>query len=301
MNEGETSMSALDAALAKGRAGVRDPFTDCVHGPDANADALTLIKRLAALCTSPLLDRPVIHYETSVVCDFADAITMPSRWPVWIDVPISAVVGLHHINFTTRGATWREALDGLTARDWDARVFDHWSGDILDQVLPATGARRALRLKCLAGAVVSDNGVHRLTAGLAWLCATRGDTAQLRKVRTYLCDQRGGLIDAVVDLARTSRQLEVGRRHRNSDFPGVEATYAVRATSHRGHVRIFDVNILSAQLEPRQGSRFAWRPRHAGPTEEWQPLPRPLLDAWTASGWLAAATAGAERCPTYVD
>jgi len=29
------------------------------------------------------------------------------------------VVGLHHINFTAKGAPWGEALTGLTARDWD--------------------------------------------------------------------------------------------------------------------------------------------------------------------------------------
>ena len=113
---------------------------------------------------------------------------------------LQAVRGLHHINFTAKGAPWREALTGLTARDWDARVFDYWSGEIRDRDFPAPGARRALRVKCLAGAVLSENGVHRLTAGVAWLCATRGDGARLRKVRTRICDQRGGLVDDVVDL-----------------------------------------------------------------------------------------------------
>jgi hypothetical protein len=300
MNVG-TSTSTQGAALAEGRSGVLDPFADRDNDADANADALALIKRLVARCRSPLLDRPIVHYEASVVCDFADAITMRSQWPVWIDIPISAVVGLHHINFTAKGAPWVEALTGLTSRDWDARVFDYWSGEVRDQDFPATGARRALRVKCLAGAVLSENGVHRLTAGVAWLCATRGDTAQLRKVRTRICDQRSGLVDAVVDLARESQQLEVARRDGNAGFHGDEAAYAVRATSHRGRIRIFDVNIRSGQFEQRQGSRFAWRTRDIEPTEEWQMLPKPLLDAWTASGWLAAATAGAERCPTDVD
>jgi len=68
-----------------------------------------------------------------------------------------------------------------------------------------------------------------------------------------------------------------------------------------GGIRIFDVNIRSGQLDQRQGSRFAWRVRDTERTEVWQTLPKPLLDAWTASGWVVAASAGAERCLTDVD
>lgn len=298
---GETKMNSNGAALTKGRERALDPLPDTDDRRDASTDALALIKMRTARCRSPLLDRPIIHYEASVVCDFADAITTPSQWPVWMDVPVSSVVGLHHINFTAKDASWGEALNGLTARDWDARVFDYWSGDIRDRDFPATGARRALRVKYLAGAAFSENGVHRLTAGVAWLCATRGDAAQLHMVRTRICDQRGGLVDAVVDLARESRLLEVARRYDTARFHGDEATYALRATSPRGHIMLFDVNTRSGQLEQRQRSRSLWRARDPEPAEEWQMLPKPLLDAWADSGWIAAATACAERCPTEID
>jgi hypothetical protein len=272
-----------------------------VPDPDEGRDALTLVKMRAARCSSALLHRPIVHYEASVVCDFVDAITTPSQWPVWMDVPVSAVVGLHHINFTAKDVSWGEALNGLTARNWDARVFDYWSGDIRDQGFPATGARRALRLKCLAGAVFSENGVHRLTAGVAWLCATHGDAAQLRMVRTRVADQRGDVVDAVVDLARESRLLEVACRYDSARFHSEAATYAVRATSHRGRTTIFDVSLPLGQLEQRRGRRFPWLVRDTEQKEDWQRLPQPLLDAWTARGWLAASRARAERCPTDVD
>src|SRR5205823_4478487 len=123
------------AALRMGRAGAWEPRPD----RDNDRDALTLIKERAARCRSALLHRPIVHYDVGVVCDFADAITASPQWPVWMDVPISAVVGLHHVNFTARDASWAEALNGLTARDWDARVFDYWSGDIRDDDFPATG------------------------------------------------------------------------------------------------------------------------------------------------------------------
>ena len=62
MNVG-TSTSTQGSALAEGRSGVQDPFADRDNDADANADALALIKRLAARCRSPLLDRPIVHYE----------------------------------------------------------------------------------------------------------------------------------------------------------------------------------------------------------------------------------------------
>lgn len=111
-------------------------------------DALTTIRAKAAESANPLLARKPYHWQPGVVREFALALTEPALWPVWMDVPVRSIVGLHHMNFVEPGAspTWLEAAYGLDAKDWDDRVFRYWDDEIKDADFPATGARRALRL-----------------------------------------------------------------------------------------------------------------------------------------------------------
>ena len=281
------------------RTEAQDPAPIATADVCNGTDALSEIRRLVASCRLPLLDRQIVGDDRGAVSRLIDDVTVPAGVPspVWMDIPLSAVVGLQRV-VGFKGATWRQSLDGLAAQDWDSRVFDYWSGEVRDKVFPAKMAKRALRLECRAGAVLVVNGAHRMAAGMAWLCATRGDDAVYKRARVSIHDQRGTLVDELVKLAHSSRRVDVARRAvPSAEHPEVHVNF-VRATSPRGRIATYTVNVAAGRLDP---DNVLHREVEACLPLDWKPLPGPLVAAWADRSWLHASLARAERCPTFVD
>ncbi|RTL44312.1 MAG: hypothetical protein EKK53_07710 [Burkholderiales bacterium] len=263
--------------------------------------ALLTVREAVRRCTDPLLDRHLLHNQPGPVRDFIDALLGPSQWPFWMDVPVAAVVGLHHLNFHKRAGppSWRSAVEDLSATDWDERVFGYWREELRDKGFPAAHARRALRLTSLAGAVVSDNGVHRLAAGVAWLIAECGPGARLRMVRTTMRHPQDEVVfSRVVAMCAEARRVDIARLP--VAWPAADAPrFAVRVRRDAGDVSIIDVD-LARGLVARRPQLAPWRRRDEAPLT-WEELPVGVLQAWQARQWQGDALARAERCPTRMD
>lgn len=278
-----------------------------------HAAPIDIIRSHTKCCASPLLDRVVLHDTNgSLLFDFVHALTREAEWPVWMDVPIRAIVVLHHLNFTSEGATWRRALHGLTGEGWSSAVFDYFTNDIRDQSFPAAGSTRALRLTCYGGAVTSSNGVHRLTGAIAWLCATQSESASLLKVRTTYYPARLPLVDEIISIRRNAGTLEVARMPqtlRPGPYTESPPVFLLRARSPQGALQLYEVSaqqdhVVPCPTEPRSWiSRLCANDKRKDPyaSLQWVTLPSALIDAWEHRGWLSASLRHAERCPSIID
>lgn len=265
--------------------------------PSLNSHALQVVNAAVTRSDEPLLDRELLHYQPGGFRDFIDALLLPAKRPRWMDVPVAAVVGLHHVNFVESDvrATLRSCTRMLSATHWDDRVFTYWEGEIRDSDFPPSDSRRALRLECLAGAVVTDNGVHRLVAGAAWLIATQGRDARLRRVRTEVRLPRDpAFFQEVVDLCARHKQAEVVREDLSRTAP---SCFLLKLTPIVGQMSIVVVDLEQRTIKQHR------MPRTHGsePDRNWAPIPAPIVVAWSERAWLEGALASAERCPTRID
>lgn len=265
--------------------------------PSLNSHALQVVNAAVTRSDEPLLDRELLHYQPGGFRDFIDAILLPAESPRWMDVPVAAIVGLHHANFVQSDvrATLRSCPRMLSATHWDDRVFTYWEGEIRDSDFPASGSRRALRLECLAGAVVTDNGVHRLVAGAAWLIATQGRDARLNRVRTVVRLPRDpAFFQEVVDLCTRHKQAEVVREDLSRT---ASSCFLLRLTPFVGQMSIVVVDLEQRTIKKHRMPRT----HESEPGGNWEPIPAPVVVAWSERAWLEGALASAEQCPTMID
>lgn len=263
---------------------------------------IEIIRSSAAHCRSKLLDRVIFHDQAGVIHNFMCAVTLDGKGPVWMDIPIDAIVGLHHLNFTKNGATWRESLSGLRGTDWSPKVFHYFTSEIRDQNFPAIEARRTLHLRCYSGAVTSINGAHRLTGAIAWLCSNQSDSSVLLKVRTSYHIGRERILDKIISISRESQSLEVAQ------IPKIEyqetskspVDFLLRSKSPKGAIQVFEIITQEDSLIPVYTPIFKkiFRIQTKDYIHlEWDTLPKTLIHAWEHRDWLKKAIEHAEECP----
>lgn len=270
----------------------------CHCSGQATQHPLAAIREHVGRCTDPLLDRQIFHDQPGIAREFIDFLLEPADWPVWMDIPISAVVGLHHVNFAASDSlpTWRTAVEMLSATHWDDRVFAYWRDELRDQDFPPNDARRALRLTNLAGAVVSENGVHRLVAGVAWLLSNEGRSARLRMARTAVRLPRDSLLDEVVTICSGSQRVEVGYVSRTGSSSHLQELFVLRLTKSSTDIELIDVDTSRRSISRRcvRGARTTGELS----AQQWDVLPISVIEAWRDRSWVDDSLAMAERCPT---
>jgi len=158
---------------------------------------------------TPIVDRPVVL--DGELCAATEGLCTGEHRTLYADVPLSAIVGLFHNRFAPEATTWRELLAGLHGEGWGQETLAYFGSEIGDAHFPAPSAAYPLILRAYGGAVVCVKGMHRLVAGVCWLAARHGASAQFRKVELQYCGIKTAAVAAMVDDSWLTAQLEAPR------------------------------------------------------------------------------------------
>ncbi|MCO5396796.1 hypothetical protein [Ralstonia soli] len=271
---------------------------DVVYGKDRaaqmrKAPGLARIRAAVSESECPVLDQAV--WKRTELGPFLDLLTTTER--VYVDVPIAAVVGLTHRNFS-KALTWRGMLQDLHGFGWDERVIDYCESEIGHQSFPAPEAAYELKLAAYGGAVTCTNGVHRLVAAVNWLGATQDEHAVMRKVSVWYRPADTSQVGALRALQQQGAQLRIGCAR---DDAGIRRMWFVEATT-ASNVSYF--HLTPERCTPiKVGSRWAAKARAWAGLEadavhfvsEWFDIPPSILDVIANDAWIEAQL----RAPRY--
>ena len=274
---------------------------DVVYGQDRaalmrKAPGLARIRAAVSESSCTVLDQSVWkRTELGPVLDLLS--TEGSTQRVYIDVPIAAVVGLTHRNFS-KAMTWRGMLQDLHGFGWDERVIDYCESEIGHQSFPAPEAAYELKLAAYGGAVTCTNGVHRLVAAVNWLGATQGEHAVLRKVSVWYRPTDASLVSALRALEQQGARLRLGCAR---DDAGIRRMWFIESTTaHRvSYFHVTPGRCTPIQVGPRWVAKArAWAGLEADAVRvvsEWFDIPPTVLDTVVKDAWIDAQI----RAPRY--
>ncbi|MCX5544688.1 hypothetical protein M3A49_35375 [Paraburkholderia sp. CNPSo 3076] len=172
------------------------------------------IKTAAAGAGVPL-DEPVAEARNLVAV--TSALRCPTLHRLHLDVPLRAVVAVGHKNWVPDGwpdRTWRDLLAALHGHTWGEDVLSYFESEFGKETLPVVDANLPLRLEATGGLFMVENGMHRATAAIAWLAATQGKDAVLRKVRTNVYEARPKLRRRVLEAIGRGHDVAISNRQR---------------------------------------------------------------------------------------
>ncbi|MDO3615291.1 hypothetical protein Q3O97_05480 [Ralstonia pseudosolanacearum] len=279
---------------------------DVIYGEERaaqmrKAPGLARIRAAVSPSTCPVLDQPV--WKRTELGNVLDLLTTEgSTRRIYLDVPIAAVVGLTHRNFSS-ALTWRGMLADLHGFGWDERVIDYCESEIGHQSFPAPEAAYELRLVAYGGAVTCTNGVHRLVAAMNWLGATQGEQAALRKVSVRYRPADAAMVGSLRALQQEGARLCIGCARDDADDRRmwfVQASTARCVTYfHLTPGRCTPINVGSRWVAKARG----WAGLEADAVHfvpKWFFIPPAILDAMARDTWIDAQI-GAPRYEGHPD
>lgn len=246
--------------------------------------AQSKIRAMMKDCTAPVLDKPVMcdggpYPSLGHVLNLVSS--NAARTKAFLNVPIKSIVALGRMDLVGSDATWRSIVnDELADGNWDDRVFGYFASEIRDLPFPARGALYNLRLHCYGGAVTVENGNHRLSAAVAWLAATQGEDAFLKKVRTTVIPLDANVVQPLLQEHQRGQQLELAQHSSNNRL-----YYRSTGKWVKSAFSYYSAEV-AWKKEPRRFSNcFARRPPDI-PECDWAQVPPTVLDAWRDVAWL---------------
>ncbi|GAB6847576.1 hypothetical protein [Paraburkholderia kururiensis] len=148
------------------------------------ARAAARIKSAVASSREPALDLEVALSRD--IRAAIEALAEKAVQPIFLDVPLTAVVALGHKNFAPEARTWRVLLQGVHGVGWRDESIGWMESEIGLRWFPAEWAAEPLKMTGVGGALLCANGMHRLVGTVCWLATSQGSGAQLRKVAVCL-------------------------------------------------------------------------------------------------------------------
>lgn len=281
------------------------------------------IRQAATDCRHVHLDTQILTSD-NLIADFVRSMCDPNSPNLFMDIPLTAIVGTQHTNFDPLGLarrpsdpklTWREAVQqkGLELKDhkgedWKHDVFEYFENAIDLKPFPPNPTASTLELQCLAGAVWCTNGAHRLVAAMAWLL-NKYPEAHLKSVPTEVLRPRPPMLQALLKHAEGAdaiyfAQVEKESPHRpqlTAMTRGADCTYVVRIT-HGSRDTFLGVSpAAGAVVEAKTSlwSKTIWSKTRQQKESlagrfSLQQVPAPFLKAWANNGWLEASIKAAK-------
>jgi len=248
---------------------------------------MTVIKKIkeAAKNSNSSLLKEEVYLNTEL--NLYDFIDNEKLLQVYVDVPLGNIVSLGRQDFWREGETWIDVVQHLHGNEWSDEVFKYFESELKEKDFPAPSSMYQLRLTCYGGICKCGNGNHRLVAAKAWLIASYGDKASLKKAKVSYYPLKHEIKEVFKILSKKGSSVLISSVEFNEQLEFPDTTYFFISKSYPEKVYALKNNKV---IEIKQKKSFYkkmishWQePWHE--KREWKEIPHQTIIKMLDDEW----------------